>query len=55
MFAIENKLLLLYRRVKWMHYPESPKVTLHPTVESRHDELDRSATTAGFEILNLYN
>ena len=27
MFVIENKLSLSYRRVKSMHYPESPKVT----------------------------
>ena len=26
MFVIKNKLLLSYRRGKWMHYPESPKV-----------------------------
>ena len=28
MFVIENKLSLSYRRVKLMHYPESPKVNV---------------------------
>ena len=33
MFVIKNKLSLSYRRVKSMHYPESPKVTpRQPTI-----------------------
>ena len=29
MFVIKNKLSLSYRRVKSMHYPESPKVSVY--------------------------
>ena len=32
MFVIKNKLSLLYRRVKLMHYPESPKVNAYTYV-----------------------
>ena len=34
-FVIENKLLLSYRRVKSMHYPESPKVTVMPVIKQQ--------------------
>ena len=28
-FVIKNKLPILYTSGKWMHYPESPKVSTH--------------------------
>ena len=42
MFVIENKLLLSDQRGKWMHYPESPKVTkwLHVTSTQVHQIVD---------------
>ena len=36
-FVIKIKLSLLDWRDKSMHYPESPKVSLHPNLRSIHD------------------
>ena len=42
MFVIENKILLSYRGVKSMHYPESPKVKLR---DSNRQIVSTSTTT----------
>ena len=53
MFVIENKLSLLYRRVKSMHYPESPKVTSH-TPPSAHCPNSNSTPDQSWPKTNQY-
>ena len=54
MFLIKNKLSLSYRRVKSMHFPESPKVT--PVEQNQHKKHENDPLgTTGINKLGLDN